>query len=495
MPPKSARLTLSDYAGTDGFGSNSRDGGRRTGGILDALDATHPAANTVITAGLRQVAPNPDNPRSQLGDLTEMAETIAAGGLIQPLVVMTAAAWRESHPSRDGEVDPDARWVILAGHRRRAAAELAGHRTVPVLVRDDLGTGSDANVTFLVENIHRQNLAPLDEATALSRLAAHKLPQREIARLTGISQAQVSKKLSLLTLPEPAKADMRRGELTFTEALRLLELPAHLQAGVYDQSKQHGHTLDAAIRITTAHLETEATAAAARQQLADEGTRLIGDPAEEFGPEQLHLHHMWDDDDISAAKSAGVCVAHIDTRGRVEYYATTPRPWPWQPPTPHRQPDESDPLDDDDLALPEPTVGPDRTADTDRHDAITAFIRRADPHQAATLLITLTLLGSRDDEDQHLTARFLGSAAQTNWRAHRADLFRALDGAGEAVQTATALALAFARAETRLDRLADDELDDDELNAERQVYLRVLAQHLSYHGADHQIPATAPIAW
>ena len=121
----------------------------------------------------------------------------------------------------------------------------------------------------------------------MSRLAAHQLSQREIARLTGISQAQVSKKLSLLTLPDAAKADMLRGDLTFTEALRLLELPDQLQAGVYEQGKQHGYTLDAAIRLTTARLDTEAKAAAARQRLADEGTRLVGDPADEFGPDQV----------------------------------------------------------------------------------------------------------------------------------------------------------------------------------------------------------------
>ena len=127
---------------------------------------------------------------------------------------------------------------------------------------------------------------------------------------------------------------MRRGEITFTEALRLLELPDHLQAGVYEQSKQHGYTLDAAIRITTARLDTEAKAAEARQRLADEGTRLIVDPADEFGSDQVHLHHLWDENDITAAKTADICVAHIDTHGRVEYFATTPKPWPWQPPAP-----------------------------------------------------------------------------------------------------------------------------------------------------------------
>src|SRR5664279_5113960 len=328
MPTKRNHVTLADVAGSStGLGPTFQGGERRPGGIIDAITATEPAT-TVITAALRQVVPHPDNPRSQVGDLTEMAETIGVGGLIQPLVVMTAAAWRAANPHRAGDVDPDARWVILAGHRRRAAAELAGSHDVPVLVRDDLGVGSAANVTFLVENIHRQNLAPLDEATALSRLAAHNLSQREIARLTGISQAQVSKKLSLLSLPDAAKADMRCGDLSFTEALRLLELPDYLRAGVYEQGKQHGYTLDAAIRITTARLDTEAKTAAARQRLTDEGTGLIGDPADEFGPDQVHLHHLWDDNDITAAKTAGICAAHIDSHGRVEYYATTPGPGP-----------------------------------------------------------------------------------------------------------------------------------------------------------------------
>ena len=480
MPPKRTHVTLADVAGSTGLGPAFQDGGRRAGGIIDAITATEPAT-TVITAALRQVVPHPDNPRSQLGDLTEMAETIAAGGLIQPLVVMTAAAWRAANPDRAGDIDPDARWVILAGHRRRAAAELAGSHDVPVLVRDDLGVGSAANVTFLVENIHRQNLAPLDEATALSRLAAHQLSQREIARLTGISQAQVSKKLSLLTLPDAAKADMRRGDLSFTEALRLLELPDHLQAGVYEQGKQHGYTLDAAIRITTARLDTEAKAAAARQRLADEGTRLIGDPAEEFGSDQVHLHHLWDENDITAAKTAGICVAHIDSHGRVEYYATTPRPWPWQPPAPRPgsrsvtppRPDGADTADTGDNANPAEDLDSHDPADAVRHDAIAAFIRGADPEQSAEMLAKLTLLGWQDDEDQDLTARLLGTSRHPHWGAYRAELLRALTGTDQAARIATALAVAFSRAETWLDRQADDEP-----NSEAQLYLQLLADHV-----------------
>ena len=108
MPPKRTHVTLADVTGNStGLDPAFRDGGRRAGGIIDAITATEPAT-TVITAALRQVVPHPDNPRSELGDLTEMAETIAAGGLIQPLVVMTAAAWRAANPHRFGDIDPDA---------------------------------------------------------------------------------------------------------------------------------------------------------------------------------------------------------------------------------------------------------------------------------------------------------------------------------------------------------------------------------------------------
>jgi hypothetical protein len=209
---------------------------------------------------------------------------------------------------------------------------------------------------------------------------------------------------------------------------------------VYEQGKQHGYTMDAAIRITTARLDTEAKAAAARQRLADEGTRLVGDPADEFGPDQVHLHHLWDEHDITAAKTADICVAHIDTHGRVEYYATTPRPWPWQPPAPRPgnrpvtppRADDSDTTDNGDNAYPAEDLAAHDTGEAVRHDAIAAFIHGADPEQSAEVLAKLTLLGWQDDEDQDLTARLLGTNRHPHWGAYRAELLRALTGTDEA---------------------------------------------------------------
>jgi len=270
--------------------------------------------------------------------------------------------------------------------------------------------------------------------------------------------------------------------------LRLLELPDHLQAGAYEQGKQHGYTLDAAIRITTARLDTEAKTTAARQRLADEGTGLIGDPAEEFGSDQVHLHHLWDDNDITAAKAAGICVAHIDSHGRVEYYATTPRPWPWQPPAPcpdnrpvtppgADDPDTADHGDNADSAEDLDSHGPEDAA---RHDAIAAFIRGANLEQSAAVLAKLSLLGWPGDEDQDLTARLLGTGRHLHWGAYRAELLRALTGTDQAARIATALAVAFARAETWLDRQAHDGF-----NSEGQLYLRLLADHTASSRADH----------
>ena len=162
----------------------------------------------------------------------------------------------------------------------------------------------------------------------------------------------------------------------------------------------------------------------------------IGDPADEFGSDQVHLHHLWDENDITAAKAAGICVAHIDTHGRVEYYATTPRPWPWQPPAPRPgsrsvpppRPDQSDTADNGDNANPAEDLDSHDRGDAVRHDAIAAFIRGADPEQSAEVLAKLTLLGWQDDEDQDLTARLLGTSRHPHWSAYRAELLRALTG-------------------------------------------------------------------
>ena len=140
--------------------------------------------------------------------LEELAQSIRAQGLIQPIVVRA-----------DGQG-----YEIIAGERRWRAARQADLKTVPCLVRDvdDRSTVAIA----LIENIQRADLNPLEEATALRRLIDEfDLTHQETADAVGRSRAAVSNLLRLLELPEAIRALVESGQLNMGHARALLTLP------------------------------------------------------------------------------------------------------------------------------------------------------------------------------------------------------------------------------------------------------------------------------
>lgn len=150
---------------------------------------------TVLTlVPLRDVRPNPDQPRKHFDDdkLRELSESIKAHGLLQPIVVRRVESGFE----------------LLAGERRFRAAQLAGLDRLPALVRDV----DDPLEIALIENLQREDLSPLEEAEALATLIArHGYSHREVAELLGKSRPYVSNTLALTRLPEPVKVDLQRG--------------------------------------------------------------------------------------------------------------------------------------------------------------------------------------------------------------------------------------------------------------------------------------------
>src|SRR5213593_4710231 len=149
---------------------------------------------TVLTLlPLRDVRPNPDQPRKHFDDekLGELAASIKTHGLIQPIVVRRVA---------DG-------FELLAGERRFRAAELAGIDRLPALVREV----EDPLEIALIENLQREDLSPLEEAQGLAALIArHGYSHREVAELLAKSRPYVSNILALTRLPEGVKADLQR---------------------------------------------------------------------------------------------------------------------------------------------------------------------------------------------------------------------------------------------------------------------------------------------
>lgn len=195
-------------------GANPQTCGARGGCCRLCTHAVDVPAQREPSDGYRKVPishvfPHPGNVRANVGDVKDLAASIREQGIIQPLIVAV----------RDG-----GGLVLIAGHRRLAAAKLAGLKSVPVVVRRDL-TANEIFQAMLVENLHRVDLSPLEEARALGRLVAAGIPQKDLARRIGRSAAHVSTRLLLNDLPDEVRGRLTAKEITLGEAQRIaLEL-------------------------------------------------------------------------------------------------------------------------------------------------------------------------------------------------------------------------------------------------------------------------------
>lgn len=151
-----------------------------------------------------------DNHRRRFTRIEELAESIRQDGLLQNLVVEEVFD----------------RYRLIAGARRFRAAKLAGLASVRCLVKVGLDNAERVQQMF-VENIHREDLTPIEEAEALSQLRALDLSQRQIADRVGWKQAVVSKRLALLKLPAEIQDRVDAEEMSRTDAVELARLADH----------------------------------------------------------------------------------------------------------------------------------------------------------------------------------------------------------------------------------------------------------------------------
>jgi ParB family transcriptional regulator, chromosome partitioning protein len=159
----------------------------------------------LIEARLSDLTPDPDNPRDDVGDISELANSMASAGLLQPIVARRTA---------------DGRLIVVAGHRRLAAAQDLGWATVSVVVRRDMRP-DEVIAAMLIENGQRRDLDPVEEARGYGLLRSRlNCSVVELARRVGRSQPHVSGRLSLLALPIEEQEALRSGEMTLGEATR-----------------------------------------------------------------------------------------------------------------------------------------------------------------------------------------------------------------------------------------------------------------------------------
>ncbi|MDR0276113.1 MAG: ParB/RepB/Spo0J family partition protein [Burkholderiaceae bacterium] len=178
-------------------------------------------AGTPLMVDLAQLAPGPWQPRTRMdeGALCELAESIKAQGIMQPILV------RGAGPQN---------YQIIAGERRFRAARLAGLTEVPVLLRDVPDEAAAAMA--LIENIQREDLNPLEEAQGLQRLIDEfGLTHEQMAQAVGKSRSAASNLLRLLKLTAPVQTMLMAGDIDMGHARALLALDGAAQITAANQ--------------------------------------------------------------------------------------------------------------------------------------------------------------------------------------------------------------------------------------------------------------------
>lgn len=146
--------------------------------------------------------------------LQELADSIKAQGILQPIVVRATG---------------ENKYEIIAGERRWRAAQMAGLEAIPAIIRDI--TDETAIAMALIENIQRENLNPMEEATALQRFAEEfEFTHQQVADAVGKSRATVSNLLRLVTLHSEVKSLLEHGDIEMGHAKAILGLPVEMQA-------------------------------------------------------------------------------------------------------------------------------------------------------------------------------------------------------------------------------------------------------------------------
>ena len=220
--------------------------------------------------GIEHVFPNPNQPRQifDRGPLEELANSIREKGIIQPLLV---------RKSEDGEFE------IIAGERRWRAAQIAGLKEVPALIRDS--SEQEVSELALIENIQREDLNAIEEAEAYDFLMKkYNLTQIELAQKVGKDRATVANMLRILNLPNAVRQMVSSNEISLGQAKVLLSVgEPNLMARIAERAKSEGLSVRALERLVTKTKRGEALPTPAEdlrsqaaQALREELQRLLG---------------------------------------------------------------------------------------------------------------------------------------------------------------------------------------------------------------------------
>lgn len=243
MPPVdvAAGVARGRVGGKPGASASNGTGGPATGReIADQVPAvdhvsreTSDDAQLVPVPGasfaeipIDQIVPNTKQPREVFNeeDLTELSASIKEVGVLQPVVVRTIPATGRSTKLKEFIAEkPGARYELIMGERRLRASELAGETTIPAIIRET--EDGDLLRDALLENLHRSQLNPLEEASAYQQLMADfGATQDELAKRIARSRPQIANTLRLLKLPPSVQKKVAAQVISAGHARALLAL-------------------------------------------------------------------------------------------------------------------------------------------------------------------------------------------------------------------------------------------------------------------------------
>ncbi len=310
------------------------------GGIIAGLASIAAAdGQRFVEAPTSAIAPHPFNdpvrsaPQPDSARWTELVNSVRAAGVQVPILLVSRAAFVRARPSLEGQIGPEARYVIIYGHRRRAAAATVGLDTIPAVIDDAvLDDGGDLDA-MTIENLAREDLSELQQAEMFAHYSEAGLGQRAIADKLGIHQSTVSRRLKLLLLTGEVLAAVENGTIKSTEAAELASSLPYGAPRPWQQETDPDQRSDerrsdqlAAYKLVVSGstpkraAERVLTERRARQRAAAQGLAIV-DPRDRFGPD-FRQHAI-----ASPAAVDGEVVAAIDPlQGGLIYYPAAVAP-------------------------------------------------------------------------------------------------------------------------------------------------------------------------
>lgn len=314
-------------------------------------------SGTYNDLALEMLVANRRNPREELGDLTELTASIEQMGVLQAIVVRPLAdAERADYPG-------GARYLVVMGHRRLAASQAAGKATVPVVIRGDI-TPENERRAMLVENMHRQDLSPIEEAKAFQAELDAGVSQRALATDVGVTQAHISRRVALLRLDDGIQEMLAAGQLGVNVAVNdVAKLSPLEQRTVAErlakdvgfaasESPDNGdgdattllqldaeHVRDVVEMVTseTRHQEMEETKRTAALAL---GAKIVTESElEEMLGKGYFRHELFDSEEIKDAGLEGQLLALLLSYRKQPQYFSTSKPAKPQLPDPQVEQD------------------------------------------------------------------------------------------------------------------------------------------------------------